>query len=468
MLDIFTLSEDVELTDSRLLKFIRQNDQKTATRYDKLWNAYNNDYPIYHAPENPEWLADNRASVNFARVIVDTFEGFFLGYPVKVESADETVDEYVKELDAYTDADDINAELSNIVSIFGRGYRIVFVDEMGDVGTAYVDPREGFGIYNQSIIPKMMYFVRTYFKYDENNKKIRCGSISDDVSVRYFHLEGNGIVWDEEFAHGFDGVPAIEFIQNRARRGIFEDVLPLIDFVNTTLSDKMNDIASLAQNIVKIIGPKFDTNALRNLRKYHILNIETRDAASAIAEYLTPPNGDSSQEHLLDRLERLIYTVAMICDITNDSFTAASGVAIRWKMFPMINLAASKWRKFEHGLKVYYKLVCSNPVCPLAEDDWTKLSFIHVLNFPANVTEEATVAGQLSGITSRETQLKMLSFVDDPEEEMKRIRKEEAEDMSVQAGVYATERIEVTNKADESKPPQTEEPKDQEDSGDAE
>ena len=449
MLDIFTMSEDAELTDAKLLKFIKQNDNKTLSRYDKLWNAYNGEYDIYNEADKPSWLPDNRAAVNFAKVVVDTFEGFFLGYPVKVSSADDSVEEYVTALDKYTDADDINAELSNIVSIFGRGYRIAYVDEYGEIGTAYLDPRESFAIYNQSITPRMLYFVRTYERTDENNKKIRCGSISDGAFVRYFRIDGESIVWEESFAHGFNGVPAIEFIQNRARRGIFEDVMPLIDFVNKTLSDKMNDIASLASNIVKIIGPKFDKNALQALRYYHILNIETRDATSAIAEYLTPPNGDASQEHLLDRLERLIYTVAMICDITNDSFSAASGVAIRWKMFPMINLASNKWRKFEHGLKVYYKLVCSNPVTPLDEDDWTKLTFTHTLNYPSNISEEATVAGQLSGITSRETQLKMLSFVDDPEEEMERIRQEEAEDMSVQAGVYATERIEVTDKTKE-------------------
>lgn len=436
MIDVFTLSDDKELTDEQLLKFIKANDDKTTNRYDKLWKAYNNDYDIFHEKAKQKWQPDNRAAVNFAKVITDTFEGFFIGVPVKVTSDDKQVAEYVDTLDELTDADDINAELSSIVSVFGRGYRIAFVDEDGDIGSAYLDPRESFAIYNRSITPRMRFFVRTYEDEDGN----RQGSISDDVMVHYFTVDGDEIKWGEQYAHGFNGVPAVEFVQNRARRGIFEDVLPLIDFMNKTLSDKMNDISALAANIIKIIGPKFNKAQLDALRYYHILNVETRDAQSAIVDYLTPPNGDASQEHLLDRLERLIFVISMVCDITNDSFATASGIAIRWKMTPMVDLAGNKWRKFEHGLKVFYKLVCSNPVTPLGEDDWTTLRFTHVLNYPVNISEEAEVAGKLAGITSKETQLGVLSIVDDPAKEVERIQNENAEDLAAASGGYSTDR----------------------------
>ena len=430
MLDIFRMSDSDEMTDRLLLKYIADNDTITANRYQTLWDAYNGNYAIYDEPPKPEWMSDFRTAVNFSRVIVDTFEGMFMGIPVRVKSDDKKVNEYITTLDKLTDADDVNAELSSIVSIFGRGYRIVYVDEDGDIGTAYLDPMESFAIYNQSITPKMRYFVRTYTETLANGQKIRHGSISDDTYVKYFTINGGNIVWDEQYAHGFDGVPAVEFIQNRARRGIFEDVLPLIDFVNETVSAKMNDINSIAQHIIKILGAKFDTAALKNLRNMHIINVEGKNAADLVVEFLTPPNADSSQEHLLDRLERLIFTIAMVCDITNDGFAASSGIAIKWKMTPMINLATNKWRKFEHSLKLYYKLVCSNPVTPLQEDDWITIEFLHQLSYPVNMFEEAEMAGVLAGITSRETQLSVLSVVDDPKAELERIREESKKDIA--------------------------------------
>lgn len=446
-LDIFRLGDDKELTDELLLGFIHKNDDKTQRRYNKLWRAYNGDYKIYHQKRKEKWMPDARAGVNFARVIVDTFEGFFMGIPVKVTSDNESDAEYLDELEAQTDGDDINAELSNIVSIFGRGYRICYVDEYGEIGTAYIDPREGFAIYNRSITPRMRFFVRTY--EDDDGK--RQGSISDDAFVRYFTVEGDKITWGESYAHGFSSVPAVEVVQNRARRGIFEDVLPLIDFMNKTLSDKMNDISALASNIIKIIGPKFNKTQLDALRYYHILNVETRDATSAVVDYLIPPNGDSSQEHLLDRLERLIFQIAMVCNIQDDTFAASSGIAIRWKMSPMVNLATNKWRKYEHGLKQYYKLVCSNPVVPMDENAWTQFKYVHILNYPINLAEEADVAAKLTGIASHESQLSVLSFIDDPKDELERIRKERQSDMEVITGGYSTKRVvdETVTKEDE-------------------
>jgi hypothetical protein len=96
----------------------------------------------------------------------------------------------------------------------------------------------------------------------------------------------------------------------------------------------------------------------------------------------------------------------------------------------MINLATNKWRKFEHSLKLYYKLVCSNPVTPLQEDDWITIEFLHQLRYPVNMFEEAEMAGVLSGITSRETQLSVLSVVDDPQKELERIKAEAKSDMT--------------------------------------
>lgn len=47
------------------------------------------------------------------------------------------------------------------------------------------------------------------------------------------------------------------------------------------------------------------------------------------------------------------------------------------------------------------------------------------MNFPANLLEESQIAGNLAGITSQETQLKVLSVVDNVKEEMDRIAEEQ-------------------------------------------
>ena len=61
----------------------------------------------------------------------------------------------------------------------------------------------------------------------------------------------------------------------------------------------------------------------------------------------------------------------------------------------------------------------------MKKDDWVKLHYQFTPNFPANLLDESQIAGNLAGITSRETQLKVLSVVDNVAEEMQRIKEEQ-------------------------------------------
>lgn len=430
--DIFRLSDDVEMTDLKLQEFISKNDQLVNSRYQELWNAYNNQYEILEQASKPMGKPDMRLCVNFAQYIVDTLEGFSMGIPVKVTSDDKAVAEYVTHVRELNDMEDLESELSTIVSIFGRGYHLAFVDEDGEIGSVYLDPMESFAVYNDSIKPKMRYFVRTY----TDSENVRHGSISDETTVRYFSFGGSGLTWDDEHPHGFNGVPVVEVIMNATRRGVFENVMSLINAYNKALSEKANDVDYFSNAYLKVLGAQIDEATMEFIRSNRIINIKGKDGKDIIVEFMQKPDGDATQEHLLDRIERLIFTVAMVCNISDDNFATSSGIALRYKMLPMINLEAKKWRKFQAGMNQFWKLVCSNPVTPLNDDDWTKLQYTHMLNYPANVSEEADTAKKLDGITSKKTQLSVLSVVDDVDAEIAQIAKEDAEDASEDNNAY--------------------------------
>jgi hypothetical protein len=61
------------------------------------------------------------------------------------------------------------------------------------------------------------------------------------------------------------------------------------------------------------------------------------------------------------------------------------------------------------------------------EKDWISVKAAFTPNFPANTTEEADNAAKLSGVVSRETQLGLLSCIDDVSAEIERIEAEQEE-----------------------------------------
>ena len=420
MEDIFRLPKGTELTAELLDKFLVENFKKTALRYIKLEKAYRNEYEIFSLPKKESWKPDNRIAVNFAKYITDTMNGFFIGIPIKISSDDEKVKEYAEFLDAYNNQNDQNAELSKICSMFGKGYEMYYVDENANIGITYLKPTEAFMIYDDSIVKNRMYFVRYYF--DAEN--VLHGSVSDSRVIKYFTRNPSVKYDGEERLHGFDGVPAVEYVENEERIGLYEGAMSQINAYNKALSEKANDVDYFADAYLKILGQRLDEKSAKCIRSNRIINFDGQGADKLVVEFLQKPNADKTQENLINRLEQKIFASSMVANISDENFGTQSGIALKYKLLCMRNLAKTKERKFTAGLNLRYKLIFSNPVSGMNKDDWMKLKFTFTPNYPANLADEAEIAEKLSGVTSKETQLSVLSVVEDVDGELERIEKE--------------------------------------------
>lgn len=90
------------------------------------------------------------------------------------------------------------------------------------------------------------------------------------------------------------------------------------------------------------MGAELDDETLKSLRDTRIINLKDTDAQQLIVEFLQKPDADATQEHLLDRLENLIFRTAMVANISDESFGTASGIALRYRLQAMDNLAKTK------------------------------------------------------------------------------------------------------------------------------
>lgn len=219
------------------------------------------------------------------------------------------------------------------------------------------------------------------------------------------------LIWEEEEKiHGFDGVPATEYVENKERTCIFEPAISMIDAYNKAISEKANDVDYFADAYMKVLGSRLDDDDLEHIRDKRIINLEG-DADTVIVDFLQKPNGDTTQENLIDRLEKLIFQISMVANISDENFGTSSGIAMKYKLQGMSNLAKTKERKFTSGMNRRYKLIFSNPVSGMKEDDWVKLHYHFTPNIPSNVLEESQIAGNLDGIVSQETQLALYIIV---------------------------------------------------------
>lgn len=418
---MYRLSRDTELTLKLLAEFIEEHRREVSERLENLIKAYKSDHDILHQKEKPSYKPDNRIVVNFPKYIVDTTNGFFVGNPIKTVADDKKVTDYVEYLNQYNDQDDNNAELSKLCCIFGKAYEMYFTDEDAQLCITYLSPLEAFMIFDDSILERPLYFVRRY----TDRKGNEYGSISSDYGVRYFKITG-GLEWQDEDwqPHYFPNVPATEYVEDAEKQGVFEPILSMVNAYNKAISEKANDVDYFADAYLKVLGAKVENEDVKFIRDSRVVNFEGEDAQKIIVEFMGRPSNDEGQEHLLDRLERLIFCIGQTANASDENFGTQSGIAMLYKMWNTSNKGKNKQRKFESGMNRRYRLLFGHPASKVNKDAWVQLHYQFTPNIPQNLLEEAQVAAQMEGIVSRETQLKVLSVVDDVQGELEKIEEE--------------------------------------------
>lgn len=424
---IYRLPYGTEMTLSKLWELIQKH-KKYVARYSRpLQNAYENRYEIFHYPPKPQYKPDNRIAVNFAKYITDTFNGFFIGIPVKVTSEDEAVTEYIDYLNKTNDGDNNNAEISKLCDISGASFEMYYNKADGEIGITYLSDLEAFMVVDDSILERPMYFVR-YYTDSEGTER---GSYSDAENVYHFYEEGGAFHYDgEEHRHGFSYVPAVEYIANDERMGLFESAMPAINAYNKALSEKANDVDYFADAYMKIIGARVDDDDTIHMRSTRVINFEgdISEGNVPVVEFMGKPESDTSQEHLLERLKADIFQMCMVANISDENFGTASGIALRYKLEAMSNLFVAKSRRFTSAMTERYKIIFSNPVAQIhkvPKDAWAGIDIKFTANYPANLESEAEIAKALEGVVSKETQLKALSLVDNVGDEIERLEAEQ-------------------------------------------
>ena len=217
----------------------------------------------------------------------------------------------------------------------------------------------------------------------------------------------------------------VEYVENEEKLGAFEPVITLINAYNKAISEKANDVDYFADAYMKILGAILDEETLHQIRDNRIINLASEETDKLIVEFMEKPNADTTQENLLEKLEKQIFAISMVANINDENFGTSSGIALKYKLLSMMNLANTKERKFVRGFNERFKLISNLPNSPIVEEDLKNIGYTFTRNIPENNKEEAEIARSLQGIVSDETLLDSLSLVKNVKMEMERIKDEE-------------------------------------------
>lgn len=412
------IHEEEELTHEQLIEYIEQH-QAQVPRFNELWAQYTSRPPILDEVKKEEFKPDNRLVVNHGRKLVETFNGYFSGISPKINHDDDVVSGAINDFWKRNDFGDVFAELSKLTSLYGVAYLYIWQDEEANTRVIHNSPMDMFVVKDDSIEGVTKYGVR--YKVDDEGNLSGIVVSNDNIT----HFDGKG--FREITDHYYPIVPIIEFLENDEQQSIIRPVETLINAYNKILSFKMNDADYFSDAYMKILGAELDEESIRHIKDNRIINLYGQDGTNGIdVNFLDKPDGNTSQEMLLDRIERLIFQLTIGFNPNGESYTQASGVALDKMTLPMQNLAGTKERKFTKGLNSLMECFTALPtnVPSSKRDSWIDIEYRFTRNIPRNLNDEAEVARALEGIISKESQLSILSVVDDVKLEIEKMEKE--------------------------------------------
>lgn len=428
------LIEDINDIPIALIANCIKEHQEGLPRLNKLEDYYKGEHAILERDLGGEdkGLPNNKLVANHAKYITDVATGYVFGKPIKYEG--EQIEEITT---AYKDIDIVShdSELSKDLSIFGIGFELYFMssDDVPIPKATVIDPRQVFLVVDDTVEYKSIFGVHYYEKRDIDNEVVgwKINVYTQDLVVSYFGEDLTDFVMTEINQHYFGAVPVVEFWNNEELQGDFEQQISLIDAYNLLQSDRVNDKEQLVDALLKVVGVSFgDTEeeqsaTARMLKKHKILELPE----NADADWLVKQLNETEVEVLKESIKTDIHEFSMVPNLTDENFASnASGVAMKYKLFGLEQLAVIKERYYIQGLRERLKLFANILTVKAKAVDVSDVVITMIRNLPENeLTIQEIVL--LVGLVSNETLLSLLPFVEETSEEIKKLKKQLKEDL---------------------------------------
>ena len=396
-----TIAPGEALTEARLGALLAAHERAMRPKR-RLREDYLGLSPV-HKGRVARGRPNNEAYTALGRYIVNTATGYLVGVPpVYVYDDGDAAARLSEVLDA-NDETTVNYALAEDMAMVGWGMDLVWFDETGAVRLRELDPLDAFLVRTADLAGEARYGVRLYREARADGVVVTRGEVYSPKDVQPFSYDGAARFTGDPQPHHLDGVPMTEYPNNRFNQGDFEPVRRDIDAYNLALSCAADDLQSVANAFLALVGMgATDEAAIEEANRTRVLLLPEGGAA----QFITKEVADSALQHHKADLRRDILQVAGVPDLSDEFFSGnASGVALRYKLWGLDQLWARKKSYMERSLFRRLRLIAGalnlkgariGEVSRLVTIKWTR-------NMPQDVSEKVTAAQALSGIASNQT-----------------------------------------------------------------
>nr|UVY00843.1 MAG: portal protein [Bacteriophage sp.] len=329
------LTDETEVNISNVVQILRKAlpyHWKNRSEISYLWSYYKGRQPILNRVKEIRPEITNKIVENRANEIVSFKSGYLMGEPLQYVSRGnaENIADAINQLNEFVFAEEKPAkdkELADWFHICGTSFRMVLPDEMAgeDDESPFeiytLDPRNTFVVYNNGLGNKPILGVK--YVVDENGV-VHYSCYSDH---EYFEIVESKVVSYD--THILGEIPIIEYPLNMARIGAFELVIPLLDAINLTDSNRLDGVEQFIQALMLFHNVDISSEDFDELRERGAIKFKDIDPQlKAEINYLVSNLNQGETQTLVDHMYQTVLTICGMPNRNGGSSTSDTGSAV--------------------------------------------------------------------------------------------------------------------------------------------
>lgn len=426
---MFYLNKETELSIELLQKMINKFNMTVKPRLMRYKNYYDGKQAILNKAYKDPSKPCARIVTNYCYSICNSYAGYMATPSYISYSSPNDIDD-IMEILRYNDYQAEDADFLLNALIYGVAAELMYFDNTGHTRFKLIDPRQCFGVFDDSLSNDLLYFVRVYPVNDWNDSNTYNVDVYSDYDIRHYTMNGeNGsLLYVGEEQHYFSQCPAnIFFLPDE--KSIFDCILTLQDAVNELVSAEIDDFSSFVDAYLVLLGADADEETITSMKENRVIILPE----GAAAQWLTKNINDTQIENILKRQHDSIYRISQCVDFSSETFTGgvSSGVAIRFKLSGQEMRAGKIEAEMKKALQRRIEILCGVATLKLGEEVFRDIQIDFKRNIPEDNNTLISLVNSLKGLVSDKTLLSQLPFIEDVNEEVEAVKAQKKESLAL-------------------------------------
>ncbi|HBJ2612310.1 TPA: phage portal protein [Clostridium botulinum] len=404
--------------DINLLKKAYEEFQNCKYTYNKMYEYYKGNTDAIKNYQLVTERSNNKINTNFIKKFILEEVSYSVGNDITYisKSGNENI---VNDIDYYLDhwSEGHDSNLAKNMLIYSLAYELYYVDKEGQFCSKVIPPTQGYAAIDD--FGNISFFMHTYkLKFDDTTYI----DVYTDKEILHFNDKFEKINKPTKHIFGTVPVALCQLSEEGKDDTLFKDLKGLQDAYETNLSDISNEISDFRNAYMVLTGVAIDEEDIPKMKKLGVMQIKDKNGTAA---WLIKNINDTFIQNTLNTIEDKMYQLSSHINHNEKMQSNTSSLALRARLIALEEKCKLNQKAIADCIKTRLKfLFIYLQVIKNINYDYRDIKIKFTPNIPQDDLMTAQIISQLGDKLSTETGLSLLSFIENPKNEIKKLEEE--------------------------------------------